>query len=281
MTAVEIYTRPGCGYCTAAKSLLTRKKAAFTELSVATNPAFREQMYDRAGAGTTFPQIFIGATHVGGCDDSTPWTARVSSTRCWPEKRPHHERCPHLYRRHGADAHLAVAGAELEQGTRLIREAVAQGADYVLTPEVSNMMQLNRKALFEHLASEEDDKSLKAYRALAAELKIHLHIGSLALRFSPERAVNRSFLIGPDGNILACYDKSHVRHRPARRRELSRIRQLPAGRNRRDFGPAVGPDRAHDLLRFAFSRTLSRARRKRRVVPHRAVGLHQGRPTAR
>jgi len=69
MTAVEIYTRPGCGYCTAAKSLLTRKKAAFTELSVATNPAFREQMYDRAGAGTTFPQIFIGATHVGGCDD--------------------------------------------------------------------------------------------------------------------------------------------------------------------------------------------------------------------
>ena len=53
----------------AAKSLLTRKKASFTELSVATNPAFREQMYDRAGAGTTFPQIFIGATHVGGCDE--------------------------------------------------------------------------------------------------------------------------------------------------------------------------------------------------------------------
>jgi predicted amidohydrolase len=55
----------------------------------------------------------------------------------------------------------------LEQGIRLIREAAAQGADYVLTPEVSNMMQLNRKALFEHLASEEDDKSLQAYRALA------------------------------------------------------------------------------------------------------------------
>src|SRR5215468_12202809 len=84
----------------------------------------------------------------------------------------------------------------LEQGTRLIRQAVAQGADYVLTPEVSNMMQLNRKALFEHLAAEEDDLSLKAYRALAKELKIHLHIGSLALRFSPEKAVNRSFLIG-------------------------------------------------------------------------------------
>ena len=72
------------------------------------------------------------------------------------------------------------------------------------------MMQLNRKALFEHLASEEDDLSLKAYRELAKELKIHLHIGSLALRFSPEKAVNRSFLIGPDGNVLASYDKIHM-----------------------------------------------------------------------
>src|ERR1700684_2069308 len=90
----------------------------------------------------------------------------------------------------------------LEQGTRLIREAARQGADYVLTPEVSNMMQLNRTALFEHLAAEADDRSLKSYRALAAELRIHLHIGSLALRASPEKAVNRSFLIGPDGTLI-------------------------------------------------------------------------------
>ena len=67
--AIEIFTRPGCGYCSAAKSLLTRKKAAFTEFNVATDPALREQMYDRAGAGSTFPQIFIGETHVGGCDE--------------------------------------------------------------------------------------------------------------------------------------------------------------------------------------------------------------------
>src|SRR5260370_41996066 len=103
-----------------------------------------------------------------------------------------------------------LPGPSLEQGTKLIREAAAQGADYVLTPEVSNMMQLNRTALFEHLAAEEDDKSLKAYRALAAESKIQLHIGSLALRFSPERAVNPSFLIGPDGSLLASYDKIHM-----------------------------------------------------------------------
>jgi glutaredoxin 3 len=67
--AVEIYTRPGCGYCSAAKSLLTRKKAAFTELDVAIDSTLRQQMWDRAGAGSTFPQIFIGETHVGGCDE--------------------------------------------------------------------------------------------------------------------------------------------------------------------------------------------------------------------
>jgi glutaredoxin 3 len=67
--AIEIYTRPGCGYCGAAKSLLTRKKATFTEYDVAVDSAFRQQMYDRAGAGSTFPQIFIGDAHVGGCDE--------------------------------------------------------------------------------------------------------------------------------------------------------------------------------------------------------------------
>jgi glutaredoxin 3 len=67
--AIEIYTRPGCGYCTAAKQLLTRKKAAFTELSVSSDPSLRDQMYERAGTGATFPQIFIGETHVGGCNE--------------------------------------------------------------------------------------------------------------------------------------------------------------------------------------------------------------------
>jgi len=67
--AIEIFTRPGCGYCSAAKSLLTRKKAAFTEFDVARDPKLRQQMWDRAGAGSTFPQIFIGTVHVGGCDE--------------------------------------------------------------------------------------------------------------------------------------------------------------------------------------------------------------------
>jgi glutaredoxin 3 len=67
--AIEIYTRPGCGYCSAAKSLLTRKKAEFTEFDVAKNPSLLEEMWKRAGAGSTYPQIFIGKTHVGGCDE--------------------------------------------------------------------------------------------------------------------------------------------------------------------------------------------------------------------
>ena len=67
--AIEIYTRPGCGYCSAAKSLLNRKKATFTEYDAGKDSTVRQKMYDRAGAGTTFPQIFIGQTHVGGCDE--------------------------------------------------------------------------------------------------------------------------------------------------------------------------------------------------------------------
>ncbi|HEY0235640.1 MAG TPA: carbon-nitrogen hydrolase family protein [Afipia sp.] len=98
----------------------------------------------------------------------------------------------------------------LAQATKLIREAKDKGADYILTPEVSNVMQENRQALFGLLASEEDDLSLKAFRELASELKVHLHIGSLALKASPERAANRSFLIGPDGGIVARYDKIHM-----------------------------------------------------------------------
>ncbi len=66
---IEIFTRPGCGYCSAAKSLLTRKNAAFTEYDVATDPKFREQMLARSNGGTTFPQIFIDEVHVGGCDE--------------------------------------------------------------------------------------------------------------------------------------------------------------------------------------------------------------------
>lgn len=69
MKPVEIYTTPLCGYCHAAKRLLTHKGAAYTEIDVSRDPALRAAMVQRAGGRRTVPQIFIGDTHVGGCDD--------------------------------------------------------------------------------------------------------------------------------------------------------------------------------------------------------------------
>lgn len=68
MADVVIYTRDLCGYCAAAKALLDRKGVAYTEINATGDPEKRREMMDRSGR-TTFPQIFIGATHVGGCDD--------------------------------------------------------------------------------------------------------------------------------------------------------------------------------------------------------------------
>jgi glutaredoxin 3 len=69
MASVEIYTTPWCGYCRAAKALLQRKGVAFTEIDVEEDEAKREQMLARSNGRRTVPQIFIGATHVGGSDD--------------------------------------------------------------------------------------------------------------------------------------------------------------------------------------------------------------------
>jgi glutaredoxin 3 len=67
--AVEIYTTPFCPYCLAAKDLLTRKGASFTEINVMGDAARRAEMVERAHGGRTVPQIFIGQAHVGGCDE--------------------------------------------------------------------------------------------------------------------------------------------------------------------------------------------------------------------
>ena len=100
--------------------------------------------------------------------------------------------------------------ANLVDASRLIREAAATGAQYVQTPEMTNLMETRHGRLFLAITIEEEDKTLAALRALAQELKIHLHIGSLAVRLSPDRAANRSFLIGPDGGVIARYDKIHM-----------------------------------------------------------------------
>jgi deaminated glutathione amidase len=98
----------------------------------------------------------------------------------------------------------------LDAAVKLVGEAKAAGADYVLTPEMTNIMELKRERLFAAIVTEEADRSLAAFRELARKLAVHLHIGSLAIKLTGERAANRSFLIGPDGEIAARYDKIHM-----------------------------------------------------------------------
>ncbi len=69
MPDVTIYTRQFCGFCTAAKRLLDTKGVAYTEHDATFQPELRSQMLARSNGRTTFPQIFIGDVHVGGCDD--------------------------------------------------------------------------------------------------------------------------------------------------------------------------------------------------------------------
>ena len=69
MTQVTIYTKPFCPYCVRAVSLLEKKGVAFTEIEAAFDPEKRQEMVQRANGRATFPQIFIGERHIGGCDD--------------------------------------------------------------------------------------------------------------------------------------------------------------------------------------------------------------------
>ena len=68
MAHVTIYTRPFCPYCSRALALLNEKGAAFTEIEAGMDPALRQEMMQRSGRNT-FPQIFVGDQHIGGCDD--------------------------------------------------------------------------------------------------------------------------------------------------------------------------------------------------------------------
>ncbi len=69
MRPVEIYTTPICPYCHAAKRLLQKKGVTYSEIDVSRDPALRAAMTQRAMGRRTVPQIFVGETHVGGCDD--------------------------------------------------------------------------------------------------------------------------------------------------------------------------------------------------------------------
>jgi len=105
----------------------------------------------------------------------------------------------------------ADVARNIERTSALIRQAADEGATFIQTPEVTNMMPPSGDALFRMIRDEADDETLAALRALANDLDVTLHIGSLALKSEdPERAANRGFLIGPDGEIIARYDKVHM-----------------------------------------------------------------------
>jgi predicted amidohydrolase len=98
----------------------------------------------------------------------------------------------------------------LDAAVRLIAQARERGAQYVLTPEMTNILEVKRERLFAAIAPEESDATLAALRELARRLRIVLHVGSLAIKLSAERAANRSFLIDESGEIVARYDKIHM-----------------------------------------------------------------------
>ena len=102
--------------------------------------------------------------------------------------------------------------ANLAVTVDLMRQAAAGGAGFILTPECSNGLFPNRARQLEVIRDEDADPTLAALRAEAARLQVWLLIGSLGLATGDEdgRFANRSFLIGPDGGIVARYDKIHM-----------------------------------------------------------------------
>jgi len=161
--------------------------------------------------------------------------------------------------------------ANIDDVVRLIREAKLAGAEYVLTPEMTNILAAKREQLFGAIVTEEADPSLATLRELARQLGIYIHIGSLAVSHSPERAANRSFLVDPKGNIAARYDKIHMfdvdlangesyrESRSYRPGELAVLADLPWGR--------LGLTICYDLRFPALYRALAEAGATMLAIP--------------
>lgn len=104
----------------------------------------------------------------------------------------------------------AAVADNIAAASALIRQAAGQGAELIATPEMTTLLDRKPGAVFEKSTTEEADPGLAAFRELAAELQVTLLIGSIAIRAGDGKCANRSFLIGPDGEIVARYDKIHM-----------------------------------------------------------------------
>ena len=98
----------------------------------------------------------------------------------------------------------------LADATEMIRAARAQGAQFIATPEMTNILETDRARLKGLARPESEDVSVAAFAALARELGIWLNVGSLALAGGNGKLVNRSLLFAPDGGVAARYDKIHL-----------------------------------------------------------------------
>jgi predicted amidohydrolase len=104
----------------------------------------------------------------------------------------------------------ATQAAALTHAAPLIRNAAAQGATLILTPEGSNILQKDRAQLMPLLARPQDDPFVIGIQAMAAKLKVWILIGSALVLREDGKAANRTLLVSPDGEITATYDKLHM-----------------------------------------------------------------------
>lgn len=100
--------------------------------------------------------------------------------------------------------------SNIRTACELIRDAHNSGAQFIATPENTSFMAADAGAKLQIAMPEKDDQSLVAFCGLAEELGIWLLVGSLAIKVAEDKTANRSYLIGRDGRIAACYDKIHL-----------------------------------------------------------------------
>ena len=153
--------------------------------------------------------------------------------------------------------------ANLATATAMVDEAARAGAAYVLTPEMTNIMEVKHDRLFATIVDEEADPTLAAMREAARRHSIYIHLGSLAVKVSPDKAANRSFVIDRRGDVVARYDKIHMfdvdladgesyrESRNYRAGELAVVTDLPWGR--------LGVTICYDLRFPALYRALAEA----------------------
>ncbi|WP_417687871.1 carbon-nitrogen hydrolase family protein [Roseibium sp.] len=100
--------------------------------------------------------------------------------------------------------------ANLAETSGLIRSAASAGAQYIQTPEMTNVLVRSRDELLERIRLEQEDPTLAAMQKLADELGVWIHLGSIAILLPGGKVANRAFVIGPDGVVRASYDKIHM-----------------------------------------------------------------------